>query len=181
MDHSGHGMDDHSGHGGMEPPRCGMNMLWNSQIIDTCVVFPSWHIRSMSGFVWSCIAIVAIGTLDTRIALALVASGKAKRPASGIRSGRSSPSEEDAALLTGRRMFQIPSVGTPVPTTLRLLRAAVYGVTVLISFFLMLIAMTYNVYLIFATVLGAALGHIIFNGTINIDALLSEEAKGVCH
>jgi copper transporter 1 len=37
-------------------------------------------------------------------------------------------------------------------------------------------------YLIFATVFGAALGHFIFGGAINIDALLGEESKGMaCH
>jgi len=173
--------------------KCSMNMLWNTQIVDTCIVFSSWHVRSTASFVGSCIAIVALGVLyeylrvfskalDTRIALALVASGKGKRTASGLRSGRSSPSEEDAGLLTGRRLFKIPSTGTPVPTSLQVLRAALYGATVFLSFFLMLVFMTYNAYLIFATVLGAALGHFIFGGTINIDALLSEESKGLaCH
>jgi copper transporter 1 len=36
--------------------------------------------------------------------------------------------------------------------------------------------------LVFATVFGAALGHFIFGGAINIDALLGEEGKGMaCH
>lgn len=33
----------------------------NTQIIDTCVVFKSWHIRSNTGFVLSLIAIVLLG------------------------------------------------------------------------------------------------------------------------
>ena len=33
----------------------------NTQIIDTCVVFQSWHIRSYTGFVFSLIAIVLLG------------------------------------------------------------------------------------------------------------------------
>ena len=39
---------------GPTPPR-------NTQIIDTCVVFKSWHIRSNTQFVFSCIAIVLLG------------------------------------------------------------------------------------------------------------------------
>jgi len=184
---------DHSAHG-IAPAmvKCSMNMLWNTQIVDTCIVFRSWHVSSNASFVGSCIAIVALGvfyeylrafskSLDTRIALSLVASGKGKRVASGTRSGRSSP-DEDANLLTGRRMFKIPSTGTPVPFLLRVLRATLYGATVFLSFFLMLVFMTYNAYLIFATVFGAALGHFIFGSTINIDAMLSEESKGMaCH
>jgi len=192
MDHSAHSMD-HSGMDHSAPAAmCRMNMLWNTQIVDTCIVFRSWHVTSTASLIGSCIAIMALGvlyeylrafskSLDTRIALALVASGKGKRSASGVRSGRSSP-EEDAGLMTGRRMFKIASTGTPVPFLLRVLRAVLYGATVFLSFFLMLVFMTYNAYLIFATVFGAALGHFVFGGTINIDALLSEESKSMaCH
>ena len=35
--------------------------LRNTQIIDTCVVFKSWHIRSRADFVLSLIAIVLLG------------------------------------------------------------------------------------------------------------------------
>jgi copper transporter 1 len=79
-------------------------VVWcrNTQIIDTCIVFRSWHVTSTAYFAGSCLAIVALGvfyeylrafskSVDTRIALALVASGKGKRAASGTRSGRSSP------------------------------------------------------------------------------------------
>jgi len=46
----------------------------------------------------------------------------------------------------------------------------------------MLVFMTYNAYLILATVFGAALGHFMFSSTINIDAVLGEESKGMaCH
>ncbi|KAF7361624.1 FAD-binding FR-type domain-containing protein [Mycena venus] len=131
MDHSAHIHMDHGAHN--DPPamaKCSMHMLWNTQIIDTCIVFRSWHVTSNAFFFGSCIAIVALGvfyeylrafskSVDTRIALALVASGKGKRaPASGTRSGRNSP-DEDAGLLSGRRVFKIATTGTPVPFLLR--------------------------------------------------------------
>lgn len=181
---------DHAAHG-TTAVKCSMNMLWNTQIADTCIVFRSWHVSSTASLVGSCIAIMALGvfyeylrafqkSFDNRIALALVASGKGKTRAP--RSGRSSPDDEDAGLLSGRQIFRIPSTGTPVPFFLRVVRAALYGATVFLSFFLMLVFMTYNAYLISATVFGAALGHFIFGGTINIDALLSQESKGMaCH
>jgi len=191
-----HGHEDHGEHGTPAIARCSMNMLWNTQIIDTCVVFRGWHIRSTSSFILSCLAIVALGifyeylrafqkSLDQRIAMALVASGKGKaRAASRGGSGRSSPETEleEAGLLTGRKVFRPSNLGTPVPTLPRILRAAVYGTTVFLSFFLMLVFMTYNAYLIFATVLGAAIGHYIFSSTISLDSLLSESGKGLaCH
>jgi len=192
-DHSHMHMDHGSPDVATEVARCSMHMLWNYEIVDTCIVFPRWHVTSNTYFLWSCVVIVGLGvlfeylrafskSLDTRIAIALVASGKGKtRARSGSRSGRNSP-DEAASLLTGRRLFKTATTGTPVPFLLRLLRAGLYGATVFLSFFLMLVFMTYNAYLILATVFGAALGHFIFGGTINVDALLSEEGKGMaCH
>ncbi|PPQ98720.1 hypothetical protein CVT24_003428 [Panaeolus cyanescens] len=48
----------------------------------------------------------------------------------------------------------------------------------------MLVFMTYNAYLVFSVVFGAALGHYIFGSTINVDAILNDadEGKGMaCH
>lgn len=52
---------DHGGHQDMPMAKCTMNMLWNTQIQDTCIVFESWHISSTSSFVFSFFVIVAIG------------------------------------------------------------------------------------------------------------------------
>lgn len=124
-------------------PKCTMNMLWsvlpslaqpvppashtchlltrgparhrNTQIVDTCVVFRSWHISSRFTFALSFVAIILISVgyewlrtyqraVDQRIALAL-ARGKGRDK--GSVSGRSSPEVpgqdvEEAGLLTGR-------------------------------------------------------------------------------
>jgi len=181
-------------------PRCSMNMLWNTQIIDTCVVFRSWHIHSVSSFVFSCLVIVALGVFyeylrayqkafDHRIATSLATKNRAITGSrGGSRSGseRSSPEGrlEDAGLLNGRRSLKHKGVGTPVPPVFRALRALLYGITVFLSFFLMLVFMTYNAYLIFAVVAGAAIGHYAFSSHINLDAVLSDsgEERGMaCH
>ena len=107
MDHSMHAMMGAAA----AAPRCAMNMLWNTQIEDTCIVFRSWHVSSTASFVASCLAVVALGVLyewlrvaqralDRRIAVRLVEQGKGKRT---VRSGRNSPDvdSEGAALLTG--------------------------------------------------------------------------------
>ena len=101
--------------------------------------------------------------MDYRIALSLQAKGKGKPQAS---SARDSPDDsEDSGLLTGRKSLRTSLTGsvqtltcwqdnlhhhhltsrTPVPPITRALRAALYGATVFLSFFLMLIFMTYNV------------------------------------
>ncbi|CAL1706435.1 unnamed protein product [Somion occarium] len=171
MDHG-----DHGGHGGHEMPsmptrRCSMNMLWNTQIEDTCIVFRSWHISSTTAFVFSCLIVVALGVLyewlrraqsnlDVKIAASLSAQGKGK--------GRSGE-----------------HTGTTVPLTARLTRAFLYGLTVFLSFFLMLVFMTYNAYLILAVVVGAAIGHFVFNPQMDVEGILagsSASGKGMaCH
>lgn len=111
MNHGDHG--DH-GDGGMDMGgMCSMNMIWNTQIEDTCVVFDWWHIRSTTGFVASFFVILALGVLyewlrvgardaDRLIARRLVAEGKGKARS---RSGRATPESdsEAAGLLGGER------------------------------------------------------------------------------
>ncbi|KAJ2920018.1 hypothetical protein MD484_g449, partial [Candolleomyces efflorescens] len=189
MDHS-----DHAGHIMPPSPR-------NTQIEGTCIVFRSWHIYTKSAFVASCFAIILLCVfhewlrvfqrkVDYRIALALQkANGSSGRrsPSPSGRSGRNSPEGnnlEDAGLLSGRRLLNTYLTGVPVPQTSRILRASIYGATVFISFFLMLVFMTYNAYLIAATVFGAALGHYIFGSTMNPDSILSDGGQGkgmACH
>ncbi|KAF9479027.1 Ctr copper transporter [Pholiota conissans] len=192
---------DHGGHDMPMGPKCQMNMLWNTQIIDTCIVFRSWHIGSNSAFFWSCLAIMALGVvyeylrvfqrkLDVHIALSL-AKGKGRSSRSSSRgrgaataTGSTEGNEEELGLLSGHKVLNASLTGTPVPAVSRALRAVVYGATVFLSFFLMLVFMTYNAYLIFATVVGAALGHYIFGSTINVDSVLHDSTGGkgmACH
>ncbi|KAF7986965.1 hypothetical protein HWV62_13 [Athelia sp. TMB] len=171
-------------------------MLWNTQIEDTCIVFPGWHIRSSFAFFLSFLAIVALGVLyeylrvvrvalDQRVAADLRAAGReVKRSRSG---GRTSPDgdHEEAGLISGRRATKAVVTGTPVPLPARTLRALLYGVTIFLSFFLMLVFMTYNAYLILAVVLGGAIGHFAFEGAIDVEGILSganSEGRGMaCH
>ncbi|KAI0339889.1 Ctr copper transporter [Trametopsis cervina] len=177
--------------------KCTMHMLWNTQIEDTCIVFESWHISSKQAFFFSCLAVMALGVLyewlrevqkiaDRKIAATLSAQGKGKARSGGLVSSRDSPEidSEEAGLLTGLPVLKVGS-GTAIPFTMRASRAIFYGAQVFLSFFLMLVFMTYNAYLILATVAGAALGHYIFNGQMDVESVLAgapTTGKGVaCH
>ncbi|KAG1751485.1 copper transporter [Suillus paluster] len=170
MDHGGHDMG----------PRCSMYMLWNTQIINTCIVFSQWHIHSHVQFFFSFLAIAGLGVLyeylrvfsrdfDKHIAVKL--SGR-RTPLTA--SARSSPERSDAeetALLNGVRVVRKQGCLTclyrsAVPPLYRVMRAALYGASVGLSFFLMLVFMTYNAYLIAAVILGAAAGHYVFGATM---------------
>jgi solute carrier family 31 (copper transporter), member 1 len=96
---------------GLESHQCPLFVQRNTQIINTCVVFPQWHISSNTSFFISFLIIVALGvayeylrelqkSLDIRIATALVAAnGKGRSRTPG--SGRSTPDHEaeESALL----------------------------------------------------------------------------------
>jgi copper transporter 1 len=167
-----------------------MNMLWNTQIIDTCVVFSQWHIRSNLQFFFSFLAIVGLGILyeylrvfsrdfDKRIAVKLRIQSGRRTPLTA--SGRSSPERhgdnaEEAGLLNGSRR---KPQGFAVPPLYRAMRAVLYGASVGLSFFLMLVFMTYNAYLIFAVILGAAAGHYVLGDTIEPNG--SADKGMACH
>jgi len=188
-------------------PRCKMYMIWNTDIIDTCIVFRWWHIRTHTDFILTLLAILSLGILfeylrvfqrklDFHIAQSLILTkgkglqrGRDRSNGSRTGSGRTSPhgsedaNHEELGLLSGR-ILSVQPTGLPVPTVSRALRALVYGFSVFLSFFLMLVFMTYNAYYILAVVVGATLGHYIFGGTMDIDAALrgSGVDKGVaCH
>lgn len=152
--------------------RCKVWMLWNSQIIDTCVVFKSWHIRSNAGFVLSCFAIVLLGIffewlrsyarrVDRKI-LAKASKGRVRLADS--REGSRERGEDAPKFPAVSRASQV-------------YRSILYAITVFISFFLMLVFMTYNAYLILSTVVGAGIGHYLFS-----EFGLEGEDKGMaCH
>jgi len=140
--------------------------LWNTQVIDSCVVFNWWHIRGPVSFLVSIFIIVALGVafeglrllqrnLDVRVAAQIT-----RARAGGLRSGRESPLiDVEESLLLGQGLKTYIFVSStinhanslalylryPVPPKLRLQRAGLYGVSVFLSFFLMLVFMTYNV------------------------------------
>ncbi|KIR63724.1 solute carrier family 31 (copper transporter), member 1 [Cryptococcus bacillisporus CA1873] len=187
MDHG-----DHSGHTmpGMDMPVCSMNMLWNNQVADTCVVFRSWHISGTWTMILSCLVIIGISLFysyllhyikdyDRHIAAAIYSStqqGRRDRDGSpagtglippipaaygGIESGAFGRIGTDVLII-------IRLASTRLPLNLRLIRAGLYAVTVAISFWLMLVAMTYNTYLFSSIVVGAFFGHVIYEDEMDV-------------
>ncbi|KAJ6627668.1 hypothetical protein B0H10DRAFT_356733 [Mycena sp. CBHHK59/15] len=154
--------------------KCSMNMLWNTRIADTCIVFRSWHVSSKATLAASCFAIMALCLLriptdcpeDARHPYRLIVGcgGQDKGHSSTTSIDfESAEDAEDAGLLTRRSVVKVAPAG-----------ALWYD---RLSFFLMLVFMTYNAYLIFAVVLGAAIGHFVCGWKIDVDALLTEQGK----
>ncbi|OCF38628.1 solute carrier family 31 (copper transporter), member 1 [Kwoniella heveanensis CBS 569] len=205
MDHG-----DHSGHGGHsmpmpmpgdDTPACSMNMLWNNQIADTCVVFQSWHISGPVTMAISCLAVILISlfysyllhsikSYDRRIALNIYQTSQPNRRESSVPGLGGSSVRRESLIPPSPAGYNTVESGalnkmgvTKLSLQTRLARGGLYAVSVAISFWLMLVAMTYNTYLFGSIVVGAFLGHILYEDEMDVGSVLSGgNGKGLaCH
>ncbi|KAK9451734.1 Ctr copper transporter family-domain-containing protein [Limtongia smithiae] len=148
MDHTAmdHSKMDHSMHGGgMESSEsaagCKMNMLFTFDSTDLCIVFPWWHIRTGLGFAISLMTVVGLSMLYEYIRF--IASVYEKLP--------------------GPVLARTDSMRSPSRGRLAVIKAAFYALQVFYSFFIMLIFMTYNGWIMLAVVLGAFAGRLVWS------------------
>ncbi|KAJ1964523.1 copper transpport protein [Dipsacomyces acuminosporus] len=154
MDMPGHG--DHGGHGGHgdhggsgSRPMCAMNMAFNWDTENVCVLFDFWRINSNASLFFSCLAVFLLGYLYEAARTRVRTWEKSIAPAGHTVQGSGS----DTPLVSS----------SAIPNSLRWKRATFYGLMIAYSYSLMLIFMTYNGYLIFAVIGGAIAGHYSYN------------------
>ncbi|SNX85016.1 related to CTR2 - Protein involved in copper transport [Melanopsichium pennsylvanicum] len=225
MPSGGHGGMNHGGsdHGGMDMGKCNMNMVWNWDKTNLCILTSSWHITTPFSLYVSLTFIAFCGviyeylrlyirTIDSRLArtspCSSLASTHRRRaslllPTSNPGSASSSTSSNGGGLgigerrsgakrrsLGGTRVMVGREAGgrwiNPLETSRRvqLWRSTLYATSVGISFVLMLIAMTFNAWVILAIVVGAGLGHYWFNRDVSSTSALlgGADDKGLaCH
>ncbi|KAK4166996.1 Ctr copper transporter family-domain-containing protein [Cladorrhinum sp. PSN259] len=176
MDHSGHDMSGATttaasaaaaattpasdSMGGMDHgtgSACKISMLWNWNTIDTCFLARSWHIRSSGMFAGSCIGVILLVML-----LELL---------------RRSVKEYDRYLLRKATTSVVTTEGVkgeaPVCVTKskgyrpnfleQAIRALLHMCQFAVAYFVMLLAMYYNGYIIICIFIGAYLGSFVFH------------------
>jgi len=152
MDHSHHTM--HAGHamGEATTHRCQMSMLftWNTQ--DLCLVFRWWHVSDTFTLVLSLLGVVALSA-GYEFLRELARRYEARVDAS------SAPTSEEVSSLLPKRNFVNRSAKKP-----HVGKALFYGVQVFYSFFIMLLFMTYNGWVMAAVAIGASLGYMLWGG-----------------
>ncbi|KAG1050593.1 hypothetical protein G6F46_008376 [Rhizopus delemar] len=164
-------MEGHSGHeGGHEMPVgavCKMNMLFNWQIENTCVVFRWWHISGPTSFILSCVIIFLIAAAYEGIRAYSTALDNRWHEAELLQTtmnGEQQEEENQENVVFAYQQYKRLSHQR------ELVRSVIYAILVGISFWLMLVFMTYNGYLMIAVVLGAGFGHFFFgNGKLTIN------------
>ncbi|KIX93564.1 uncharacterized protein Z520_10742 [Fonsecaea multimorphosa CBS 102226] len=142
MDHSGM---DHGGmdHGGMDDGHCSMNMLFNWQVKGLCIVFESWRVTGPMSLLLSLVAIVLLTAgyeCVREISRRYDERCKATMNAYSTRPEREGGGQQ--GLIN---------------------RAALYALQVFYSFFIMLLFMTYNGFVMLAVAVGAFIGYLAFS------------------
>ncbi|KAN0059826.1 copper transpport protein [Thecaphora frezii] len=179
---------------------CPMLMTWNTDTSNICIISSSWHIRTPRAFLIALFIVAFVSAAyewlrlytkatDAKIAASIETRlGGHRRRASVLptasASALDSPSIASAASASGpagRRARRSRVCPSPLPISKRaqIFRSTLYASSVFISFMLMLVAMTFNAWLIAAIVGGAGLGHYWFNRDLS---RLADDDKGLaCH
>ncbi|KAF2442140.1 Ctr copper transporter [Karstenula rhodostoma CBS 690.94] len=165
MDHGGH--EGHSMPGMDHGPKCNMNMLFTWDTTDLCIVFKGWHISGTGTLLLSLLAIVL---LTAGYEAVREASRRYDAHAKQIAEGRSGgddlsnaarADDESSSLLWPGRHGR---AGATTEQQTKVVKALFYAVQVFYSFFIMLLFMTYNGWVMLAVAVGAFVGYLLFSG-----------------
>lgn len=168
MDMPGHNMPDHNmpDHN-MPSGSCQMNMVFSWDYQDTCVVFKQWHVKTRLQFIFTLIAIAAIG-VGYEYFRARIKKFLNENSSIYSLSGQSTNSEYDSYSPSSYKRFKIIS-------------SALYAAQVFYSFFIMLIFMTFNGWYMIAVAVGAGVGNYFFDNFQANSLRLDYEQGLACH
>ncbi|KAI6787753.1 hypothetical protein KC361_g9399 [Hortaea werneckii] len=139
MNHSHH---DHTGMN-HDQPICSTNMFFTWDTGNLCIVFPSWRITGTFSLILSLIAVMALTAAYEGICEA------SRRYETGLAEKTKDRTQNSA--VTDEKKSE-------------LVKAAFYGLRVFYTFFIMLIFMTYNGWIMLAVSVGGFLGYLFFSG-----------------
>ncbi|THZ22364.1 Ctr-domain-containing protein [Aureobasidium pullulans] len=156
---------------------CKISMMWNWNTIDACFISESWHITSNGMFAGSCIGVILLVMVlellrrlareHDRMILAhhrrLIASTTNENPANEcacpttVSTSKAASTATASALATG---LKTRAFKPTLPQ--QMVRALLHCLQFAVAYFIMLLAMYYNGYLIICIFIGAYLGFFVF-------------------
>ncbi|EON62047.1 hypothetical protein W97_01266 [Coniosporium apollinis CBS 100218] len=159
MDHShmDHGHMDHGnmGHGGHQ---CKMNMIFTWSTQDLCIIFDWWHIHSSFTLFMSLLGVVILTAgYELVRELARRYEAGANQKMQNLPDTRDD-GESSSLLWPGRTRGEAEQRS-------RIVKAVFYAVQVFYSFFIMLLFMTYNGWVMLAVAVGAFVGYLAFGNS----------------
>ncbi|KAI7883723.1 Ctr copper transporter [Lichtheimia hyalospora FSU 10163] len=171
---------NHGGHHDMpmdgDDDMCSMNMIFNWQIKDVCVVFQWWHIRGIPTLLISCLAVFLIAACFEYVR---ARSSALEQTWSDINTKKRQDDGETTinTINETTTLLQPSECGKPsLSQHQHIVLSVLYAFLVAVSFWLMLVFMTYNGFLMLAVVLGAGFGHYLFG-----NGYLSANRSIQCH
>jgi len=163
MDHSHH----HTGQVDAEMDmKCSMNMLFTWKTENLCIVFRSWRISSTFTLLLSLFLIVVLcAGYEAVRELSRRYEARTARAESSPGIPIDDDDEETVVDRNGRSLRWLGGATSQRQrsfSTSEIVRAALYAVQVFYSFFIMLLFMTYNGWVMLAVAAGAFVGHLAF-------------------
>merc|ERR1712070_157393 len=162
--HHHHGSTD-MGDGGGDSPMCSMNMPFTWDTNNLCIVFSQWRVTGTFSLVISILAVMAL-TAGYE-AIRETSRNYEARQAERIESAPPNPS-----VAVGEQSSLLPlTAGNTAEAEEKkgkIIKAALYGIQVFYPFFIMLLFMTYNGWIMLAVGFGAFFGYLMF-GQASID------------
>ncbi|KAI4173089.1 MAG: hypothetical protein LQ343_003199 [Gyalolechia ehrenbergii] len=138
---------DH-GHGGMDMPsdgpKCNMNMLFTWDTTNLCIIFPQWRIYSTFSLFMSLIGVIVL--------------------TAGYEFVRDMSRRFEASSAEYMNKLPRKSAGEAEKRQ-KLIKAVLYAVQVFYSFFIMLLFMTYNGWIMLSVAVGAFVGYLAFGNS----------------
>ncbi|RGB23645.1 Ctr copper transporter family-domain-containing protein [Rhizophagus diaphanus] len=155
-DHEDHG--GHGGHGGgHDSDACNTQMLFNWDTEKLCIIFSWWRVNSIGFLILSCFIIILLAASFEFLRFILRKyDTKIQDSYSQLQEGRDANSEEVATQSNANRITYVQQI----------VRTLIHTSQVFLSFFLMLVFMTYNGFLMISVIIGAAIGYFVFSSSV---------------
>lgn len=148
---------------------CKISMLWNWYTIDSCFIARSWRVKTQGAFAGSCIGVILL----VIVLEALRRAGKEYDRyivAQHIKTLSPTVSSSSSSADGSNNKNATTSVASPVAAAPRFrpnilqqaIRALLHMLQFAVAYFVMLLAMYYNGYIIICIFIGAYIGYFIF-------------------
>ncbi|KAF2008495.1 Ctr-domain-containing protein [Aaosphaeria arxii CBS 175.79] len=162
------------GHGMGGPNACQISMLWNWNVKNACFISKSWRITSNGMFAGSCIGVILLvislellrraGKEYDRYILAQYARSAVALPSTASSTHDNTTAAAKSASTTSSPAC-VPAVSSQTfrPNVLQqAVRALLHMLQFAVAYFIMLLAMYYNGYILICIFIGAYIGYFIF-------------------
>ncbi|KAI1105549.1 Ctr-domain-containing protein [Jackrogersella minutella] len=158
------------GNKGMADNSCRVSMLWNWETIDACFLSESWQIRSRGAFAGLCIGAMLLVMLLELLRRAakvydryLIRQHHETATALAATVGNNSSDTASGALIVKENTTVLGSVAPFRPNAWQqAIRALLHTLHFALAYWIMLLAMYYNGYIIICIIIGAFIGFFAF-------------------